>query len=118
MKNNIDADVESDEELAKRVLSLNTRVFHYDGDDVKELCTRLLASISHNKAADEALRMVEDLLDAAFEYVNYEHDSDPETEDARSMGEMTLNDMRRDGRLEKCKQLVESWNAFKRSERG
>lgn len=46
------------------------------------------------------------LLKAAAEYVDYEHDGDPWTEDARAMGEMTLNDMKRDGRLRYYRELV------------
>ncbi len=56
----------------------------------------------------------EELLSAAIDYVEYEHDGDPWSEDARAMGEMDLDDLRRDGKFEHyCKIL----DRFKRVER-
>jgi hypothetical protein len=49
----------------------------------------------------------EELLYAAIEYHEYEHDGDPWTEDARAMGEMTIDDMANDGRLDKYKALLQ-----------
>ena len=36
------------------------------------------------------------LIFASIEYVDYEHDGDPWTEDARSMGEMELNEWKKE----------------------
>ncbi len=56
---------ETDEELAKRVLEMPFDLFDYhDYEVMQDLARRLLASIAHNKAADEALRMVEELEEA------------------------------------------------------
>ncbi|WP_299078967.1 hypothetical protein [uncultured Paraglaciecola sp.] len=46
------------------------------------------------------------LMEAAIEYCEYQHDGDPWTEDSRAMGEMMLDDIKSDGRLEKYKRLL------------
>ena len=51
-------------------------------------------------ALKEALATIEDYLD-------YEHNGDPWTEDARSMGEMDVNDYKRDGRLNRARAAIE-----------
>ena len=51
-------------------------------------------------ALKEALATIEDYLD-------YEHNGDPWTEDARSMGEMDVNDYKRDGRLDRARAAIE-----------
>lgn len=47
----------------------------------------------------ELLAMLKKAYDAIDEYQTYEHDGDPWTEDARAMGEMTLDDMKQDGSI-------------------
>ena len=48
------------------------------------------------KALVEAL---EEAIATIADYVDYEHDGDPWTEDARAMGEMDIDDYAKDGRL-------------------
>ena len=48
------------------------------------------------EALSKAVATIED-------YVGYEHDGDPWSEDARVMGEMDINDYANDGRLEKAR---------------
>jgi hypothetical protein len=50
-----------------------------------------------NKALTEALR---ESVATIEDYITYEHDGDPWSEDARAMGEMDINDYATDGRLE------------------
>ena len=50
-------------------------------------------------ALQEALSVIEDYLD-------YSHDGDPWSEDARTMGEMDINEYQRDGRLEKARDTL------------
>jgi len=50
-------------------------------------------------ALAEALAVIEDYLD-------YRHDGDPWTEDARQMGEMRINDYERDGSLTAARALL------------
>lgn len=50
-------------------------------------------------ALEAALAVIED-------YLAYKHDGDPWTEDARTMGEMDINDYAIDGRLEYAKGLL------------
>lgn len=54
----------------------------------------------------ELLEALKKAYDAIDEYQTYEHDGDPWTEDARAMGEMTLDDMQRDGSMEKIKAAI------------
>ncbi|MCG7985049.1 MAG: hypothetical protein JAY90_20145 [Candidatus Thiodiazotropha lotti] len=47
------------------------------------------------------------LLAAAIDYVDYEHDGDPWSEDAREMGEMDLDDLKRKGKLDEYRLLLD-----------
>jgi len=60
---------------------------------------------------NDLLCAFDELLKAAIEYRDYEYDGDPWAEDARAMGEMTLDDMKRDGRLEKYQKILAAFNA-------
>lgn len=51
-------------------------------------------------AAPELLAALEAALFVIQDYLEYDHDGDPWKEDARTMGEMDINDYERDGRLE------------------
>ena len=51
------------------------------------------------EALKEAVATIEDYLD-------YDHNGDPWTEDARSMGEMDVNDYKRDGRLDRARSAI------------
>lgn len=51
------------------------------------------------EALNDSIATIEDYLD-------YEHDGDPWTEDARAMGEMDIDDFKRDGRLERAKSAL------------
>ena len=55
------------------------------------------------KELEEALRT---LLASVDDYIEYEHDGDPFSEDARVMGEMELNEINNSGELSKIKQLL------------
>ena len=48
------------------------------------------------------------LMFVADDYLSYEHDGDTWTEDARTMGEMEIDDMKSSGDFDKFKQLLAS----------
>lgn len=50
-------------------------------------------------ALREALAVIED-------YLTYEHSGDPWEEDARAMGEMDIDDYKRDGRMERARAVL------------
>jgi len=60
-------------------------------------------STTREQQLEQALR---EAVAAIRQYLNYEHDGDPWTEDARAMGEMEINDYGRDGRLERAIKLL------------
>lgn len=49
----------------------------------------------------------DELLAAAINYVSYEHDGDPWSEDARSMGEMDLDNLNRLGKIDEYRALLD-----------
>ncbi len=55
---------------------------------------------------NELLKAAEDMLAGIIDYVEYKHDGDPWAEDARAMGEMELNEMDNDGRLDSYRAIV------------
>jgi len=58
------------------------------------------------QAAPEMLEALEILFAACTEYVNYKHNGDPTIEDARTMGEMEINDLYRDGLFDEIALLI------------
>ena len=72
----------------------------FDDLEEAERAVRIIA------VSPEILEALDLLLNSVIEYVNYRHDGDPYTEDARTMGEMGLNDLHRDGSLDKMKLLI------------
>ena len=48
------------------------------------------------------------LLSASTDYIEYEHDGDPDSEDARAMGEMELDELNRLGLISEFKTLLEN----------
>ena len=61
-----------------------------------EMMARIDAQDAKIKALVEALG---EAIASIADYVDYEHDGDPWTEDARAMGEMDIDDYAKDGRL-------------------
>lgn len=57
-------------------------------------------------AAPELLEALNAALATIDDYLDYEHNGDPWVEDARAMGEMDINDYKRDGRLEKARAAI------------
>ena len=55
------------------------------------------------KERDEFASIARALLKAAKQYIDYEHDGDPWSEDARQMGEMEINDLYNEGKLDEFK---------------
>jgi hypothetical protein len=53
----------------------------------------------------------DELLAAAIDYVSYEHDGDPWSEDARAMGEMDLDDLNRSGKIDEYRVLLDRCRA-------
>ena len=51
-------------------------------------------------AHDQLVTALQEALSVIDDYIAYEHNGDPWTEDARAMGEMDIDDYSRDGRLE------------------
>ena len=47
------------------------------------------------------------LLTAAKDYIDYEWSGDPWEEDSRAMGEMALNDLARQGKLEEFRKMID-----------
>lgn len=61
------------------------------------------------KACNSHYQLVEALKDALAvirDYLEYEHDGDPWAEDARAMGEMDIDDYKRDGRLDRAEAIL------------
>lgn len=52
---------------------------------------------------DQLVAALKDALATIDDYLAYEHNGDPWTEDARAMGEMDIDDYERDGRLERAR---------------
>jgi len=48
----------------------------------------------------------EALLNAVIDYLEYEHDGDPWTEDARAMGEMAIDQLKNSGKLGEYRALL------------
>jgi len=61
------------------------------------------------EALKEALATIED-------YLEYDHNGDPWVEDARSMGEMDINDYKIDGRLENAREVIAKATATQNKE--
>lgn len=57
-------------------------------------------------SAPELLAALEAALLVIEDYLEYDHNGDPWTEDARTMGEMDINDYERDGRLESARAVI------------
>jgi hypothetical protein len=68
--------------------------------DLIKLCRAILAAAGPDAALVEALTEALAVID---DYLEYEHNGDPWTEDARAMGEMDIDDYARDGRIEKAR---------------
>lgn len=80
---------------------------HYGTD------TECVAEVVHEDAnalliaaAPELLAALEAALTVIDDYLTYEHNGDPWTEDARAMGEMDIDDYERDGRLESARAAI------------
>lgn len=65
---------------------------------------------AHIDAQDAKIKALVEALSASVatieDYIAYEHDGDPWTEDARAMREMDIDDYATDGRLDKAKGLI------------
>jgi hypothetical protein len=57
-------------------------------------------------AAPELLEALKGALATIEDYLAYNHNGDPWTEDARLMGEMDVNDYKRDGRLDRARAAI------------
>lgn len=65
------------------------------------------SDVHHLVAQIDYLRgSLEEVIFVIEDYLNYQHDGDPWTEDARAMGEMEINEFGRDGRLKALKDLL------------
>lgn len=61
----------------------------------------------HATRADELYEALEKIMPAVKQYIEYEHDGDPWTEDARSMGEMDLNELDKEGVIEELFSILD-----------
>ena len=68
-----------------------------------EICVSEMGDQAKYKALEAAFR---ELLSAAIEYLEYEHNGDPYTEDARVMKEMRLNKLDQLGKIEQFKLIL------------
>ena len=57
-------------------------------------------------AAPDLLKALEEALVVIDEYLNYTHNGDPWIEDARTMGEMEINEYSKDGRIDKARAAI------------
>ena len=55
---------------------------------------------------DQLVEALKDALTVIRDYLEYEHDGDPWTEDARAMGEMEIDDYKSDGRLDRAEAIL------------
>lgn len=62
----------------------------------------------HATRADELHVALEKIMPAVKQYLEYEHNGDPYTEDARSMGEMDLNELDNKGFIEEVFSIIEN----------
>lgn len=104
-KIHIDTDIDGDGEVLIWIEGA-------DGDDIPAADTYIDARRAKEiiKQLDTlfnvgVLSAIKDLLGAAVEYRDYEHDGDPWTEDARAMGEMRLDGMAGNGRIAECEKI-------------
>lgn len=69
--------------------------------------------MSETKCSESDLNVLlaafELLLNAVIDYDEYEHDGDPWSEDRRAMGEMDIDDLRRSGDIDKCKEIMQKF---------
>jgi len=86
----------------------------YDPQEMARALVRLAKTADEAEAIKEAaptiapdtgeLEKLREALTGALavieDYLDYEHNGDPWTEDARAMGEMDINDYKHDGRLD------------------
>lgn len=61
----------------------------------------------HATRADELYEALKKIMPAVKQYLEYEHDGDPWTEDARSMGEMDLNELDKEGVIEELFSILD-----------
>lgn len=83
-------------------------IYRYGGHMICESVTAdnaayIVKCVNNHVALVEALRSAVATIE---NYLAYEHNGDPWTEDARAMGEMDINDFSRDGRLDDAKDLL------------
>ena len=62
----------------------------------------------YQKRCESLEKSVIELLGAVDDYVKYEHDGDPYSEDARQMNEMELDELNRSGKLDEIRKLLNS----------
>ena len=72
--------------------------------DPNESVTMAASDLAQLVAERDALAAaLQGALATIDDYLAYDHNGDPWTEDARTMGEMDINDYESDGRLEKAR---------------
>lgn len=65
----------------------------------------------HDKTPQQLNMMAaafEKLMFVVDDYISYEHDGDPWTEDARAMGEMEIDELNESGEFEEFKKILAS----------
>ncbi len=77
----------------------------FDANQMRDYARAAIAASAPNAALVEALKGA---LAVIEDYLEYDHDGDPWKEDARTMGEMDINDYQRDGRLESARAALSS----------
>ena len=76
-------------------------------DCLVDMDAEILEDADHIDAQAAKIKALVDALTASVatieDYIGYQHDGDPWSEDARAMGEMDINDYATDGRLENAR---------------
>ncbi len=72
--------------------------------------------LKETKVIKDLLMALDICLQAIEEYQSYEYSGDPWEEDARAMGEMSLDEMKRDGRMEIIRSAVSRAKTYQESQ--
>ncbi|QIW88979.1 hypothetical protein phiV208_46 [Vibrio phage phiV208] len=91
-------------DLMTRYVTMTENQFKKKNEEIERLTA---IATKHATRADELYEALEKIMPAVKQYIEYEHDGDPWTEDARSMGEMDLNELDKEGVIEEILSILD-----------